>query len=141
MHPTPQRARVSANLVFFTYGLLIGSYLPYFPFLKDRFGIGEGVFSLGLLAAAAGALISMPLAPLVMRWIGSRKAILYSSLIYLTVVAFAISATTFVVFGVAIKGPWATLQRDLQVAAICMNMMDALLSAVLTSSPVTTAFQ
>ena len=70
MNPTPQRARLSANLVFFTYGLLIGTYLPYLPFIKDRFGVGEGLFSFGLFFAALGALLSLPLAPWILKMIG-----------------------------------------------------------------------
>ena len=84
MNPTPQRARLSANLVFFTYGLLIGTYLPYLPFIKDRFGVGEGLFSFGLFFAALGALLSLPLAPWILKMIGSRKAVLYSSCLLYT---------------------------------------------------------
>ena len=56
------------------YGTLIGSYLPYLPFVKDRFGIGESAFSMGFLLGAIGALASLPLAPWVIKKVGTRKA-------------------------------------------------------------------
>ena len=98
MLPTPQRARVSASLIFLIYGLLIGTYFPFLPFVKDRFGVGEGLFSLSLFAAAVGALISLPLAPLILQWIGSRKAIFYASLCYLVLVFFMVAAPNFPLF-------------------------------------------
>lgn len=98
MLPTPQRARVSASLIFFVYGLLLGTYFPFLPFVKDRFGVGEGLFSLSLLAAAVGALLSLPLAPLILRWIGSRKAIFFTSLFYLFMVFLMVGAPNFPLF-------------------------------------------
>ncbi|MEC8709944.1 MAG: MFS transporter [Pseudomonadota bacterium] len=98
MNPTPQRARLSANLVFFTYGLLIGTYLPYLPFIKDRFGVGEGLFSFGLFFAALGALLSLPLAPWILKMIGSRKAVLYSSTAFLLIVSVLIAAPDIRIF-------------------------------------------
>ena len=52
MTATPQSARFSVSLIFLIYGTLIGSYLPYLPFVKDRFGIGESAFSMGFLFGA-----------------------------------------------------------------------------------------
>ena len=98
MIPTPQRARVSANLVFFTYGLLIGTYLPYLPFIKDRFGVGEGLFSFSLFFAALGALLTLPLAPWILKMIGSRKTVFYSSTAFLVIVGTFVTAPDIRIF-------------------------------------------
>ncbi|MAW51995.1 MAG: hypothetical protein CME01_04145 [Geminicoccus sp.] len=98
MTATPQSARFSVSLIFLIYGTLIGSYLPYLPFVKDRFGIGESAFSMGFLFGAIGALVSLPLAPWIIKQIGTRRAVLLMSVLYLGTVGFLIAAPTFVVF-------------------------------------------
>ncbi|MGA0234504.1 MAG: MFS transporter [Alphaproteobacteria bacterium] len=80
------------------YGTLIGSYLPYLPFVKDRFGIGESAFSMGFLLGAIGALASLPLAPWVIKKVGTRKAALVMSVFYLSTVGFMMSAPSFALF-------------------------------------------
>lgn len=80
------------------YGTLIGSYLPYLPFVKDRFGIGESAFSMGFLLGAIGALASLPLAPWVIKKVGTRKAALVMSVLYLSTVGFMMSAPSFALF-------------------------------------------
>lgn len=98
MTATPQSARFSVSLIFLIYGTLIGSYLPYLPFVKDRFGIGESAFSMGFLFGAFGALASLPLAPWIIKQIGTRKAILLMSLLYLSTVGFMMAAPSFALF-------------------------------------------
>ena len=80
------------------YGTLIGSYLPYLPFVKDRFGIGESAFSMGFLLGAIGALASLPLAPWIIKKVGTRKAALVMSVFYLSTVGFMMSAPSFALF-------------------------------------------
>jgi MFS family permease len=98
MTATPQSARFSVSLIFLIYGTLIGSYLPYLPFVKDRFGIGEGAFSMGFLFGAGGALLSLPLAPWIIKQVGTRKAVLVMSLCYLSMVGFMMAAPSFPIF-------------------------------------------
>ena len=98
MSATPQSARFSVSFIFLIYGTLIGTYLPYLPFVKDRFGIGEGAFSIGFLFGAGGALASLPLAPWIIKQVGTRKAVMMMSIGYLSVVGFMVSAPTFTVY-------------------------------------------
>lgn len=98
MTATPQSARFSVSLIFLIYGTLIGSYLPYLPFVKDRFGIGESAFSMGFLFGAGGALLSLPLAPWIIKQVGTRKAVLIMSLCYLSMVGFMMAAPSFPIF-------------------------------------------
>lgn len=95
---TLRSARFSVSLILLIYGTLIGSYLPYLPFVKDRFGIGESAFSMGFLFGAIGALASLPLAPWIIQKIGTRKAVLIMSILYLATVAFMMASPTFPVF-------------------------------------------
>ena len=98
MTATPQSARFSVSFIFLIYGTLIGTYLPYLPFVKDRFGIGEGAFGIGFLFGAGGALVSLPLAPWIIKQIGTRKAVMIMSIGYLSVVGFMVSAPSFVIY-------------------------------------------
>ena len=95
---TLRSARFSLSLILLIYGTLIGSYLPYLPFVKDRFGIGESAFSMGFLFGAIGALASLPLAPWIIQKIGTRKAVLIMSILYLATVALIMASPTFAVF-------------------------------------------
>lgn len=65
------RARWAIALVFFLNGAVVGVWAPHIPLVKERLAIGPGLLGLALLGAAAGALVAMPLAGMLMGRFGS----------------------------------------------------------------------
>ncbi len=69
-----RRARLATTLVFGVNGFGIGAWSASVPALKARYQLTDGTLSLVLLAFAAGAVISMPLAGAVApRWGGAGR--------------------------------------------------------------------
>ncbi|WP_240777034.1 MFS transporter [Nonomuraea basaltis] len=54
-----RRERTAVYLLFFLAGAAIGMWTARIPAIKERLGLGDGQFSLALLAIAAGAVIGM----------------------------------------------------------------------------------
>ncbi len=70
----PRRPRLATTLVFAVNGFGIGAWSASVPALKARYHLSDGTLSLVLLAFAAGAVISMPLAGAVApRWGGAGR--------------------------------------------------------------------
>ncbi|SEL46151.1 Predicted arabinose efflux permease, MFS family [Stigmatella aurantiaca] len=79
-HLRARAARRSIATIFFVNGFVFASWVPHIPTVQARLGIGPGMLGLALLSCAAGALVAMPLAGiLIARW-GSRKVTLGSAL-------------------------------------------------------------
>lgn len=108
MSATPRRARWSVATVFATNGFLVGSWAPNVPLIRDRLALSDGALSLALLALAAGAVISMPVAGYLISRFGSAgptriAALLMTACLPLTALApdlALLSAATFL-FGAA----------------------------------------
>ncbi len=64
--------RLAASLYFLTDGMIFGTWAALIPSFKTKFGLDEGQLSLVLLAIAAGAILSMPLAGKTVARHGSR---------------------------------------------------------------------
>ena len=61
--------------VFFTNGVVIGTWVVRIPAVKDRLGLGEGLLGVALLGTAAGALLAMPLVGALVSRFGSRRVV------------------------------------------------------------------
>ncbi|MGB3777309.1 MAG: MFS transporter [Tunicatimonas sp.] len=75
MPPTPPllRARLAVAALFFINGTGFATWIPHIPFAQRKFDLDEAALGLTLLAIAAGAILTMPLAGgLIARW-GSRR--------------------------------------------------------------------
>lgn len=68
-----RRARWAVLLIFLLHGLLVGAWVPHIPLAKERLAAGPGLFGLALLALAAGAVLSMPLAGALINRFGSAR--------------------------------------------------------------------
>lgn len=68
---TAARARFAVAGMFLLHGFMWGSWVPHIPLAKDRLAIGEGVFGIALLSLAAGAVVSMPVAGVLINRFGS----------------------------------------------------------------------
>src|SRR5437762_366 len=56
------RARRAVATVFFLNGAVLASWIPHIPAVKAAHALGDGALGLVLLAMAAGAIVAMPIA-------------------------------------------------------------------------------
>ncbi len=70
---SPHRARWALAMIFLLQGVIWGSWVPHIPLAKERLDVGTGIFGLALLAIAAGAVIAMPLAGVLINRLGSAR--------------------------------------------------------------------
>jgi MFS family permease len=73
-------ARAAVLAVFFTNGVVIGTWVVRIPAIKDRLGLSEGLLGVVLLGAAVGALVAMPVVGALVSRFGSRRVVGVSAL-------------------------------------------------------------
>jgi MFS family permease len=73
-------ARAAVLAVFFTNGVVIGTWVVRIPAIKDRLGLSEGLLGVVLLGAAVGALVAMPVVGALVSRFGSRRIVGVSAL-------------------------------------------------------------
>ena len=73
-------ARAAVLAVFFTNGVVIGTWVVRIPAIKERLGLGEGLLGVVLLGAAVGALVAMPVVGALVSRFGSRRIVGVSAL-------------------------------------------------------------
>ena len=61
--------------VFFTNGVVIGTWVVRIPAIQQRLGLSEGLLGVALLGAAVGALVAMPLVGALVSRFGSRRVV------------------------------------------------------------------
>ena len=80
------RARVAVAILFLVNGTGFATWIPHIPFAQRKFGLDEATLGLTLLAIAAGAIVTMPLAGgLIARW-GSRRICIMGGLAFCLVI-------------------------------------------------------
>jgi len=67
-----RRSRVALSTVFFVNGLVLASWVPHIPAVKDAHALSDGELGLVLLALAAGAVLALPVAGWLVGRLGSR---------------------------------------------------------------------
>jgi len=67
----PGRARAAVSAVFLVNGIVVASWAPLIPEIKARHGLGDAQLGLVLLAMAAGAVLSLPVAGWLVGRLGS----------------------------------------------------------------------
>lgn len=72
----PRRLRPAhaIGLLFVANGLSLPALLPRFPQVKDAVGADEALFGLALLGTGVGGIVGSALAPVVVRFLGPRRA-------------------------------------------------------------------
>ncbi|WP_246148048.1 MFS transporter [Nonomuraea turkmeniaca] len=102
------RERTAVSLLFFLAGAAIGTWTARIPAVKERLGLGEGQFSLALLAIAAGAMIGMTAVGRLVDRHGSHRVMIPAALVQglaLVPAAYApdlgVLAATLLLFGIA----------------------------------------
>ena len=73
-------ARAAVLAVFFTNGVVIGTWVVRIPALKEKLNLGEGLLGVALLGAAIGALVAMPVVGALVSRFGSRRIVGVSAL-------------------------------------------------------------
>ena len=73
-------ARAAVLAVFFTNGVVIGTWVVRIPALKEKLDLGEGLLGVALLGAAVGALVAMPVVGALVSRFGSRRVVGLSAL-------------------------------------------------------------
>ena len=92
--PSPLRASIACRAVFLANGFTLSTWVPLVPLARQRLMLNDATLGLVLLSLGAGALISMPLAGLVIGRIGSRAVILTASLIFFAMLPLLASLTS-----------------------------------------------
>jgi predicted MFS family arabinose efflux permease len=87
------RSSLACRSVFLSNGLTLSAWVPLVPLAKQRLQLNEAGLGLLLLSLGAGALISMPLSGLVIARIGSKQAILISSMVFFATLPLLASLT------------------------------------------------
>ena len=67
-----RRAHAATALVFFVHGVVIATWVPRIPAIKERLGLTEGSLGVALLGLAVGALLAMQLVGPLLGRFGSR---------------------------------------------------------------------
>ena len=84
--PTLIRARVAVAILFLVNGMGFATWIPHIPAAQRKFNLDEADLGLTLLAIAAGAMATMPLAGgLIARW-GSRLICIGSGIAFCLVI-------------------------------------------------------
>lgn len=98
---SPVRARWAVTAIFFLHGILIGGWVPHIALAKERLAVGPATFGLALLAIAAGAVISMPLAGALINHWGSARVTLITGILFCLTFLGPLSAPTLPLFVIA----------------------------------------
>lgn len=97
-----QRARVSTSIVFAINGLAFGSWAPHIPLIQERLGLSADMLGLALLAIAAGAVLAMPLAGVLIPRYGSAVVTRFSTAVLCLCLPPVVLAPNFAALAVAL---------------------------------------
>ncbi|WP_188196325.1 MFS transporter [Nonomuraea sp. SYSU D8015] len=76
-----RRERTAVYLLFFLAGAAVGTWTARIPAVKERLGLGDGEFSLALLAIAAGAVVGMTAVGRLVDRHGSHRVMIPAALV------------------------------------------------------------
>ncbi|MCA3561230.1 MAG: MFS transporter [Aestuariivirga sp.] len=92
------RARWAIAASFVVMGLVIGAWVPHVPLVKERLGVGPGVFGLALLSIAGGAVLAMPLTGVLVGRHGSCRMTVMTGLFFTLAFLLPTAAPTLATF-------------------------------------------
>lgn len=98
-----KNSQFAVKLIFLAFGLGISSWAPMVPYIKDKFQLDDAQLGTILLAIGFGSLLVMPVAGWLIRYLGSKKMIVYGGFFFsillplLTIISTPFSLT-FVLF-------------------------------------------
>ncbi|UII19917.1 MFS transporter [Fulvivirga ligni] len=77
-----QKSRIGIGAVFFSYGLCFASWAARIPSIQQSLQLSESALGIVLFALPIGSLLSLPISGFLVAKIGSKKVVIFSSLIY-----------------------------------------------------------
>ena len=78
-----RRPRVAVSVTFLVNGVIIASWAPHIPYVRERLALSEGVLGLALLAGAVGAVSAMTLAAPLSARIGPHRLAMIGGILLL----------------------------------------------------------
>lgn len=91
-----RRARYGVSAAFMACGIVIGSWAPHIPLVKERLGLGPGLLGTALLAMGIGAVVAMPTTGLLIARFGSAPVTRTAGLIFVPAFLLPVMAPDFV---------------------------------------------
>ena len=116
--PEATRTRVSVTAFFFLNGAVFGNWVPRIPEVQARLGLDNAELGIALLGMAAGALVALPSAGVIVARLGSRRATAVSALAY-----------SFAVLAPAASTNLPTLAAGLLALGACNAVLDVGMNA------------
>lgn len=95
---SPRAARIAVFVTFLLHGMLLGSWVPHIPLVKESLGVGPAWFGLALLSLPVGSVIAMPLTGVMIGKYGSAPLTLGAGLLFCVFVLGPPHATTLYAF-------------------------------------------
>jgi MFS family permease len=94
----PRAARYAVFITFLLHGMLLGSWVPHIPLVKDALAIGPAKFGLALLSLPVGSVVAMPLTGMMVSKYGSGPLTLLSGVLFCLLVLGPPHANSMFVF-------------------------------------------
>ena len=88
------RLYFGASWVFASLNILIGTWAIYIPTVAEKLDLGEGALGLSLFFFALGTLISIPLAPLIIKRLGVGRVTIVSVIFFCIAAVFPLLASS-----------------------------------------------
>lgn len=127
-------ARLATNALFFISGLSFSSWASRIPDVKEKLSLGDAALGTVLFAMPIGSLSALPLAGVIINYIGSRKVTVIAAIIYLLSMPFlGISnqawqlAITLFVFGFG--GDLLNISMNVQAVNVEKTMSKSIMSS------------
>ncbi len=96
------RARVAVAAIFFLNGISVASWVVRIPDVQHALALSSGALGVALLAAAAGALVAMPIAGKLVSARGSRPVVIAMAMAYAATLALPALAPTLPLLVIAL---------------------------------------
>lgn len=124
---TPQqvdrRALQSVAVQFFANGLVYATFVPRLPEIRDRVGISIGELGFVLMLGSIAGLVASLFAGRVIAWLGSRRVMIFGSMLFISslpIIGFATSPLALVVglLGVLFFDVFVDVAMNVQASAL-----------------------
>lgn len=127
-------ARLATNALFFISGLSFSSWASRIPDVKEKLGLGDAALGTVLFAMPIGSLSALPLAGVIINYIGSRKVTVIAAIIYLLSMPFLGIASqgwqlAIALFIFGFGGDLLNISMNVQAVNVEKNMNKSIMSS------------
>ncbi|MGH8944506.1 MAG: MFS transporter [Acidimicrobiia bacterium] len=128
-----RRAVLGVALLFFVNGVVVGSWLPRLPELRDRLGIDLSALGLTLALGGLGSLIGSSLSGVVVGRFGARRtAVIAGAAVYVVLPLIAVAPVALVLALVLAIIGFIDAQADVGMNAVGVRVEEAVGRSVMT---------